>query len=323
MANVIATIGVYGDIHLRDKAYGAHTDYPTESLEYFTKITGVTEKRKLTHLIGLGDFSYGRFQDLRYRLKIEEELTKQYNLVKGNRYELKGNHDITSGMSERDFYIAKGLLKPSTNLEIGNLNITMVDYDKHNEVETNIIDDETHINFILAHDFFKFKDTAVANFGAAIELDNFEKWFGADYLVCGHVHKIMGFKGSIIKDNLAHELYVHYLGCMTRPSYREGYMDEKGQMLILTLYDDGQLEYDIEDIELWDIEKSFNLAEKEKQKQKKEEKAARVDISDIVKQLDSHKREVGNPEDIIKNMTDIDERYKSKAIELLHKALEN
>lgn len=322
MANVIAKIGVYGDIHLRDKNYGAHRDYPTESLEYFGKITEVTRKRELTHLIGLGDFSYGRFQDLSYRLKVEKELMEQYELVKGNRYELLGNHDLAGyGLVERDFYIARGLLKPSENLTIGNLNITMIDYDKHNETEVNIVDDNDHINFILAHDFYKFKDTDVANFGAAIELDNFDRWFGADYLVCGHVHKIMGFKGSIIKDSMSHELFVHYLGCMTRPSYREGHMDDKGQMLILTLYDDGQLEYDIEDIELWDIEKSFNLAEKEKQKQKKEEKAERVDISDVVKQLDSHKRDVGNPEDIIKNMSGIDEKYKNKAIELLKSAL--
>lgn len=318
----IARIGIYGDIHLSSKNYGAHRDYPTESLECFTKITEVTRRRKLTHLIGLGDFTYGRFHTLEFRKAVRKQLTEQYELTNGNRYELKGNHDIAGyGMTERDYYIDEGLIRPSQNITIHNLNITMIDYDKYNETVPNIIDDEKYINFVLAHDFFKFKDTNIANFGKAIELDNFDRWFGADYLVCGHVHKIMGFKGNIIKDNMAHELFVHYLGCMPRPSYKEGSMDEKGQMLILILHDDGHLDYDIEDIELWALDKSFNIEEKAKQQAKKDEKEARVDISDVVKQLDSHDRNVGNPEDIIKDMQGIEDKYKNKAIDLLKSAL--
>jgi len=322
MANVIARIGIYGDIHLSSKNYGAHRDYPTECLEYFTKITDVTRNRKLTHLIGCGDLTYGRFHSLEFRQAVEAQLNEQYALTNGNRYEIFGNHDEAGyGMTERDYYIAKGLIKPSQNMSIGNLNITMVDYGKHLETAPNIVDDMNNINFIIAHDFFKFSTTQVANFGKAIELDNFERWFGADYLVCGHVHKIMSFSGHIVKGDMVHEMNVHYLGSMSRPSYREGHMDEKGQMLILTLHDDGSLEYDIESIELWPIDKAFNLEEKEKQQIKKEEKAARVDISDVVKQLDAHDRNVGNPEDIISAMKDIDDKYKNKAVELLKNAL--
>ena len=56
-------------------------------------------------------------------------------------------------------------------------------------------------------------------------------------------------------------------------------------------------------------------------KAKKVEKAERVDISDVVKQLDSHDRNVGNPEDIIRGMKDVDDKYKNKAIDLLKTAL--
>lgn len=318
----IARIGIYGDIHLSSKNYGAHRDYANESIEYFSRITEVAKKRNLTHIIGCGDFSYGRFHSLEYRLAIEKELEEQYRITNGNRYELFGNHDVAGyGLTERDYYISKGLLKPSTNLTLGSLNITMVDYGKHEEIEPNIVDDISKYNFIIAHDFFKFHNSQVANFGKAIELDNFEKWFGADCLICGHVHKILDFSGYIQKNGLAHECQVHYLGCMTRPSYRDGYTDDKGQIMVITVKDDGTVDFDMEIIPLWDLNKSFNLEGKEKEKEDKIQKQSRVDISDVVKQLDAHDRNVGNPEDIINAMQDIDIKYKNKAIELLKGAL--
>lgn len=322
MANIIARIGVYGDIHLNSKNYGAHRDYPAESLEYFTEITRVTREKQLTHLIGLGDFSFGRFHTLEYRLAVERNLEEQFKLTQGNRFEIKGNHDAAGyGFTERDYYVEKGLLRPSTNLQIGNLNLNMVDYGKTDTCTPIIIDDDAHVNMILAHDFFKFRDTPMANFGQAIELDNYTNWFGVDYIVLGHVHKIMKFKGYIVKDSTVHETVVDYLGCMTRPSYRDGYMDEEGHMLIITVFDDGNIDIDTEIIKLWSLEDSFNLEVKQKQAEKKEEKEARVDISDIVKQLDAHDRNVGNPEDIIAGMEGIDEKYKNKAIDLLKSAL--
>lgn len=321
MASEIARIGIYGDLHLNSKNYGAHNDYATESLEYLGKITEITKEKKLTHLIGCGDFSYGRFHTLEYRVAVEKNLKEQFEITEGRRYELFGNHDVAGyGMTERDYYIEKGVLKPSENLAIGCLNLNMVDYGKHNTTDVVICDDDSHYNFIVAHDFFKFANAEVANFGKAIELDNFEKWFGADLIVCGHVHKILDFAGYILKDGMAHQCQVHYLGCMMRPSYREGYMDDEGQIMIVTVFDDGHVDYCIEAIKLWDIEKSFNLVKKADDTAKKVERTNRVDISDIVRQLDTHDRNVGNPEDIIMGMQDIPEKYKQKAIELLKAA---
>ena len=90
--------------------------------------------------------------------------------------------------------------------------------------------------------------------------------------------------------------------------------------MVITVFDDGKVDFEMETIQLWDIEDSFNLAAKEAENTKKEEKSARVDISDVVKQLDAHDRNVGNPEDIIAGLEDIEEKYKNKAIELLHEA---
>lgn len=315
----LARILIYGDIHLNSKNYGAHVNYPVESLHYFKTITDKVEELKATHLIGLGDLTYGRFHALEYREAVEKELRKQYSLVNGNRYELKGNHDkATYGMTEYEYYINKGLLKKSTNLKIGNVNISMVDYNQCFQSPILDASNKDEINIVLAHNFFKFSDTRIANYGNAIELDYFTKWFGVDYLISGHIHNTEMFEGVIVKGNNGHPMVVHYPGAMTRPSYREGYMDENGTLIMLTIRDNGEMQYDIISIPLWSLDKSFNLHIKEEEKEKKEEKERRrVDISDIVEQLDKHERNIGNPEDIIEAMQGIDGRYKKKAIELL------
>lgn len=314
----LARLLIYGDIHLSSKNYGAHVNYPEESLHYFRLITNKAEEMKATHIIGLGDFTFGRFHRLEYRHAVEKELLKQYELTNGNRYELKGNHDsATYGMTEYEYYIEKGLIKPSTNLKIGCVNISMVDHSK--EYTHEIIDptNEDEINVVLAHNFFKFKDTRLPNYGNAIELDNFTRWFGVDYLIVGHVHNKALFEGLVIKDGHGHPMIVNYPGSLVRPSYREGHMDLVGQLVMLTIRDNGEMQYDILDIELWDLEKSFNLELKAIEQQKKEEKENRVDISDIVQSLNSHERNVGNPEDIIAAIEGVAPKYKKKAIELL------
>lgn len=327
MQNLLATIAVYGDLHLSSKNYGAHKNYPVESIEYLQKLTEVCKRLNVTHLIGCGDLTFGRFNTLEYRLAVEHELEEQNNLTHGKHWELKGNHDIAGyGLVERDYYIEKGLLRGSEELEIGSLTINMIDYGKSAE-PLKIVNDTNHINIAIAHDYFKFKDTQLPNFGDAIELDNYTNFYGLDYLFCGHIHKILNFKGYIVKDGVGHELNVGYLGCMMRPAYREGYMDDKGLILILKVYADDvnpditYLEISSENIDLWPLDKSFNLDEKAVEQEKKAEKEARVDISDIVKQLDAHDRNVGNPEDIINSLDGVDSRYKEKAIQLLHDAL--
>jgi len=322
----VARIGIYGDLHLNSKNYGAHRNYPKESLEYLREITRVTRERELTHLIGLGDFSFGRFNTLEYRAIVDRELSEQYNLVNGNRFELKGNHDVAGyGATERDYYISRGLLREPVNFEAGNLSVFMVNYGTTEDELPEIKEREDRINVALAHDFYKFSNTAVANFGKAIDLDYLDKWFGLDILICGHVHKIMQFSGYIFENkekenNRAHEVKVYYPGCMTRPAYREGLLDEEGQVIILTSYADGRVNIEVEKIALWPLEQSFNLEQKEIEKFNLELKNNRVDISDVVRQLDMHDRNVGNPEDIIASMENIDERYKNKAIELLKQA---
>lgn len=312
----IARIIVYGDIHLSSKNYGGHNDYAKECLDCFKKITQICEEYKATHLIGLGDFTYGRFTTLEFRAAVEAELIRQSELVNGNRFEVKGNHDTASyGMTEYEYYIGKGLLKESQTLNIGNARIHMIDSGKSSSYKLSILEGGT--NIALAHDYYRFSDTTSANFGKSIELDTKEDWFGLDYLICGHVHSQMAFSGTINKGDKGHRLIVHYPGALSRPSYREGHMDEIGQLGLITIEDSGNVRYSIIEVELPSLEESFNESVKEDNKRKKEEKEKRVDISDIIKQLDSHERDICNPEDIINGLNGVDNKYKIKAIELL------
>lgn len=316
LGEILAKVAIYGDIHLSSKSYGAHRDYPNESLYYFKLITDKTIEKNATHLIGLGDLTYGRFNTLEYREQVEAELERQIKQVGNNRYELKGNHDsATYGMTEYEYYVKKGKINTSRNIRIGKVNISMVDSGQHNNTE--ILIDNDSINVVLAHDFFKFSDTEIADYGKSIILDDLHKWYGIDYLICGHIHNYHLFKGLMIKEGIGKETLVNYLGSLCRPSFRAGHMDEVGRMCFLTIMDDGTMEYEIEEIPLLSLEESFNLELKAEQAKAKEEKENRLDISDIVQQLNSHERNIGNPEDIIAAMGGIDAKYKNKAIELL------
>lgn len=316
---LLARVLVYGDIHLHSKNYGAHRDYPKESLEYFKNITNTAKEIEATHIIGLGDFSYGRFATLEYRQEVQEELKKQYELTHGNRWELKGNHDAsTRGMTEYEFYVSQGLLRPSENITIGNVNISMVDYGKHDTTE--ILADPSMTNIVCAHDYFKFSDTPMPNYGNPIILDYYAKWVNVQYLICGHIHEHNMFTGKISDNHIAKEMIVHYLGCPCRPSYHSEGMQDTGHYSIIDIFENKEkaAAYNVHEFPLYSIDKSFCLEEMDTAASLAAKKT--VDISDVVKRLDQHERVLGDPEALILSMTDIKEEYKQKAIQLLHDA---
>lgn len=311
---LIAKVLVYGDIHLSSKNYGSHREYPMESLTFFRNITQRAKEIRATHIIGTGDLTYGRFNTLEYRKQVEKELEEQNEITNGNRFEVEGNHDSASyGMTEYEYYIDKGLLKPSTKLALGNANITMINYGESGKTEI-ITPDASHTNIVIMHDFFKFSDSNIADYGKAMILDSFEPWYGVDYVIGGHIHNWEVFKGSIAKNGIAYPTVVHYLGCPNRPAYRPGSMQDTGNYAIISVYED-RTEYDVDVFPLWDIAKSFNLEAKEERENHTEQK--RVDVSDIVHRLDAHKRVVGEPSEVIMALENIKLEYREKAVQLL------
>lgn len=311
----IANILICGDSHLGSKNRGSHNNYPEESFYYYKYATDAAIEYKATHFIGLGDLTFGRFGTLDYRILVEKEMERRREALNGNVWEIRGNHDIaTYGMTEYTFYLQKGMFRGSENLSIGNLNINMVDYGEYDNTPVNIEMGKT--NFLLTHGYFRFKDTNMPPYGEALILDDYSKWFGMDYMISGHIHTEHVFSGNIIKGNEAHEMTVHYLPCNARPAYIKGGMADEGALALISIHSDGTFNYSRIEVPLWDLDKSFNLAVREKEIQHKED--TKVDVSDVVNSLDKFERVVGNPEDIIMGRLDIDIKYRKKAIELLH-----
>lgn len=313
----IARIIIGGDSHLSSKNRGSHNDYPQESFYYYKYATDVAEYYKATHYIGLGDLTFGRFGTLEYRSMVEQEMERRKKLLNGNVWELRGNHDIaTYGITEYTFYLNKKMFRGSENLQIGKFNINMVDYGEYKDKD--IIIENDKINFLLTHGYFRFENTQLPPYGEALILDHYEKWFGIDYLICGHIHNEHVFQGDIIKGNEAHGMTVHYLPCNARPAYQKEGMITTGSLVCLILNDDGTYSYNRIEVPLWDLGKSFNLAVREKDAQHKAD--TKVDVSDVVHSLDKFDRIVGNPEDVIMAKNDIDIKYRMKAVELLKNA---
>lgn len=319
----IAKVMLYGDIHLSSKNYGAHKDYKSESLNFFRNITKTAEEHGVTHIIGLGDFTYGRFHTLEYREAVEKELLRQLEITGGKRWEIKGNHDsATYGMTEYEYYLNKGMYKGAENIQIGGLNISMINYGEHRK--RSIIPPENgKMNIVAMHDFFAFENSDFPMYGESYKLDYFEPWFGVDYIFGGHIHKMETAVGSIIKEGQSHECGLMYLGCPCRPSYREGHMDEKGFYVIIEVYEESQarqlnmdaVQIKIVDFELPSISDTFTLEEKKQEEERLAQK--RIDVSDIVQRLDSHKRVLGEPEDKIMALDNVKMEYRIKAIQLL------
>lgn len=316
---MLARIMVVGDTHLSSKNRGGHKDYPNESLYYYNYITNLIKEYKCTHCVDLGDFTYGRFSTLEYRREVEKALELRCEAVNSNYYMLKGNHDeATYGLTEYEFYLDK-YFKGSTHLDIGNLSLNMVDYGK--ELDNNIKIGMHKTNVVLAHNYFKFADSILPNYGNPVELDNLSLWAGVKYIISGHIHNEHIQKGKIIytdiytNDTYAFDCICHNLPCLSRTNYSSD-LPDKGAVVILDVYED-KIEYNRVEIDLLPLEDCFNIEniiDKEDTKEK-------VDIRDIITELNKFELVVESPEAKIASL-DIDERYKNKALELYKNSTE-
>ncbi len=313
----IARVLVEGDAHLCSKNRGAHRDYPKESLDYFNYVTELAKNYGCTHIVNLGDLTYGRFGTLEYRKLVDEAFENRNKACNNNFYVLKGNHDsATYGQTEYEYYLQKGVFKGAENLVIGKVNLNMINFGEEANAVVNI--DDEHTNILLAHGYYKFKSTDLPPYGEPIILDEFEKWFGLNYLICGHIHKEHAFKGNIIKGDRAIECSVHYIPCLSRPSYEGDDTPTVGSVDIIRIFDDTEPEVMRVEVPLLPIEQSFNLEQKKAEQEHKERVS--VDVSDIVKELSEFERVAGEPDNVIRNMEEVDIRYRNKALELLKEA---
>lgn len=316
---LIANILISGDDHLKSKNHGQHVDYAKESFHYFKMLGDYCASNDITHWIGLGDLSYGRFTSLEYRDMVEEELRRQNDILKGNRWIIKGNHDEASyGMTEYEYFLKKEYFKGSELLQIGPLNLNMVDYGKYKE--TPILVEATRQNMILTHGYFAFKGGKY-DFGEPVLLDDMHEWYGCPFIICGHIHQRNVLTG-FINDGNGHacKTTIHYLPCLSRPAYMMSGNPEQGQVVVLNVYEN-YINYNEVQIDLLPLEESFNIEGiMEEQQKKSAVNSVKVDLKDIVAQLAQYDYSYANPEDVIMAQQNIPDVVKQKACEYLKAA---
>ena len=317
MAQVIARVMVDGDIHLSSKNYGGHIDYPQETLYYAKLLIDIFKNYAATHRINSGDFSYGRFSTLEYRLEVEKLLREMLEISHGRYWIVKGNHDKANyGMTEYEYYLNSNLFKGSESLSIGKLHIHMRDYNDFTPIDTS--EDGTHV--LITHGYFLFENSNLPDYGVATKLDNMKEWYGLDYILCGHIHEEHIISGYISNgEGRSHPCTVHYLPCLSRPAYHGEDTPTVGSIDFIDVYDDGQVQFNRLPINLLPIEQSFDIERIKKEKESKE--VRRVDLSDVVNGLNNHEITVGNPEDVIMAKANIPLKYREKAVELLKSGL--
>lgn len=306
---------VYSDPHLSSNKHGSHRDYPNESLECFKKMVDIVEEVKPNIVVGLGDLTFGRFNSIEYRLKVEEQLRRISDTC--THVMLKGNHDErTDGMTEYDYYLIRKAFLPAQEVDINGYKIQMFNWGEEISIK-----DGTSI--VMLHDYVRYTDTRLPMYGNKyINLDNLYIPDSLEYIIGGHIHgqHIFG------RGQFNNKPIVHYMGCNARPNYIHGNMQEKGQVVLVTFEkkeygdDDTKITYEIIDIPLPSLDESFNLEEIASKDSAKLEKVNRVDLSGIVEELNNHERVSGDPELVIDELN-VDAKYKEKAKSYLKKAL--
>jgi len=316
MSVLLAKYFVTGDDHYSSNNRGNHKDYSYETLYYARKKLDIAKERGITHWISTGDFTYGRFNRLEYRIEVEKILQEQRNLTNGNHYMIKGNHDISNkGMTEYEYYLDKGMFKSGTNITVGNCNINMVDHGKHET--TDVIIEEGKTNLLFTHGCFTFNTSNYFKNFNPIILDNFEKWFGIDMIISGHIHTRTIVDGVMYKGNRGKKLLIDYLPCLSRPEYKNGDNEEIGYVAIVEVYDD-TVKYEVIEFPLLPLEESFALEKMKKDMEHKE--TIRINMGNVVSSVNSFDRNIGNPEDIINGKMDVSKEIRDKAIELYRNA---
>lgn len=327
----IAKVIVVGDQHLLDRNYGQHNDYPEESFEYFSLLPSIVRDEMATHLIIAGDFSYGRFRDLDYRLKVDKVFDVLNQQLGGNLYMVKGNHDkSTSGMTEFEYYLERKKFRPSEKLRIGSTELVMVDYGNEFTEQAKPTEDGHKSTIVIAHNWFTFNGSEVPSGARCISLTEHPYWFGVSAVLSGHIHEgytLDGFIRNPGTDSVS-KTKLWQLPCWARPQFNPNYPETGGvgPYGIINLYENG-FSLSAGAIKLKDLKDSFNMSLVESVKQ---EKQSRADLKDIVQNLADFTQNsmfqsangFASPEKAIMAMNDVDIKYREKAVELLRLATE-
>jgi DNA repair exonuclease SbcCD nuclease subunit len=308
---------VYGDIHLSTRNRAKHRSYPDETLHYFKFITEQAEKLNVDCIIGLGDLTYGNFTNLKFREIFEELLDRQIAQTSGERYELRGNHDmINSGYSEYDFYVARGKLRGQQSVIKGErVDVYMLDYGTPTlysaESGQHLDFDDSKVSVVLFHDFLRFRDSKITGYGDGYIIEELPGLKGANWYIGGHIH-------DTLSDTGPNGSRLFYPGALARPTVKGG-VPETGALVLIDTESKAE-SVQIYEIELFPVEESFDLQRVERAKaeqlRKTELMRAAGELRDAVRNVlpDGSRR---TAIDIIRDNKQITIEVRDKALEYL------
>lgn len=211
---------IVGDLHISDKYSGRHVDYFRDCTEFLEQVTNKMKEMEVTHLILTGDL-VGRTteknlqsrESLLYFMKV---LQVWNNITNGNVYTLRGNHDISSKLTDFDLFLSLGLIKMIDSLDVGGIRFHFFNYGEHNRP---IQVAQDRYNVAVMHTHLKIEGvTTWFNGGPdGVELSSLENLYGVDFVVAGHIHNpSVRMVETSIRDKT---IQLFYPGNGTRPRF--------------------------------------------------------------------------------------------------------
>lgn len=278
---------IIGDLHISDRFSGRHKNYLENCFDCLDMIEKSIIDNNITHLICLGDWigiglAEKNLKERSSLLRLIKVLQRWNDLLKGEVYSLKGNHDIGKNMTDYDFFVSIGLLKNVNQLDVGSCRIHMFNYGE----ETRIINiDSDKYNVGCFHTNLLIEGlTNWYRGGVGVELSTLKNLYGIDMAIAGHIHNpSLRLVSTSINDS---EISLFYPGCPTRPRL-EPNMWDKCYGVVLTINDIGT-QMDLINYELKPLEEVFTTLEEDPTKDVDDSEEVPFDLealNDILNEL--------------------------------------
>lgn len=225
-----AKVGLIGDLHFSDRPVGKYTDYFGMCREVGEQISKTIVSENLTHLFIAGDI-VGTHSNTMHthgaRLYLMQLFAQWNQLLDGNVYSLKGNHDAGSNTCDYDLLQGAMLIKHADEVDCGAFRIHMIDFGCDNRT-LNFNDELINVAFMHTHLTIENKTNFIP-FKGGTELSDMVNLKGCEVVACGHIHNpSLGYLNTSIQET---PIALIYLGCPTRPSAADKW--DKTSMLIL------------------------------------------------------------------------------------------
>lgn len=218
---------IIGDLHISDRFSGRHKDYFENCFYCLDMIEKSIVDNNITHLICLGDWigiglAEKNLKDRRSLLKLIQVLQRWNNLLNGNVYSLRGNHDIGKNMTDYDFFVSIGLLKNIPEVDIGSCRFHLFNYGEETR-EIKLDEDKYNVGCFHSNLLIEGLTTWYQG-GVGVELSTLTNLKGISTAIAGHIHNPSKRLVSTSIGDSAIDLF--YPGCPTRPRMEVNMWDE-------------------------------------------------------------------------------------------------